>query len=164
MDGRAKKVIFSFVFLLFLSFKSVYCEENVTGSPVDHTVGIPWPMPQVFTPSSRINRLSSKTFRFNAVSESCDILADAADRYFKIIFNGQQTLTNYDDNMLRFRPKPFADNDELLQRLDINLRHACEKYPSLDMNEKCKYYVLHKNIKVTNCQPSLTIEKHKLII
>ena len=68
-------------------------------------------------------------FRFQTTGHSCDILDEAFKRYFKIIFGDRK-----EQNALKFR-RFIAQ----LTELDVNLQNVCEKYPSISMDESCKF-------------------------
>ena len=117
---------------IIVAFLSFSFEGNAF--TVDQRVGQPWPMPQMYQSSQEAQSLSTM-FTFNVVGMRCDILNEALDRYRNLIFGFSPPI----DQILRF-------NDiTSLMMLDVDVSNMCEDYPSLGMDESCKY------VKVSFC-------------
>ncbi len=54
--------------------------------------GSPWPLPQHYYPEPTFFTLNSKTFRFYAAGESCDILTFAFKRIYRNIFGAGKVI------------------------------------------------------------------------
>lgn len=126
--------------VLFLLFNAEAARRSFTpGTP--QTVGHPWPLPQSFRSDSTVLQLDPTTFRFNKDGYSCDILESAFDRYFKIIFGA---------NYGRSTALHFVEYEDNLPSVSVKLLNECERYPSLQMDESCKficnsYFILFNN-------------------
>ena len=123
-----------------------------------HTKGQPWPMPKIYKPTPQQQNLNKEIFTFVVGGNDCDILQDAFRRYYKIIFYpgweqgpsvAKQPAQN--DNVLRFESRAarhFKSTQQkskaaygmsVLPNLNVNVMQPCEQYPSLEMDESCKY-------------------------
>lgn len=106
--------------------------------PAPKTVGEPWPLPQVISKSNYVQTLSKLTFDFeiSPKGNDCNLLREAMNRCYENIFRIPRS------NVLKFHAlgKSFNDlhSSDRLNSLELKLENACEKYPSLHMNESCK--------------------------
>lgn len=80
----------------------------------------------------------------------CDVVSNAFNRYFKIIFFPQNYEIIPNKKLVRrvrkakksVKEANLADN--LLKRIVVNIQGQCEQYPTLDSDESCKLNVLEK--------------------
>ena len=119
------RTMFCAVFLSIIAYSWAFTP------PSGQTIGQPWPMPQSFVQTSDIYSISDYDFTFNVVGQSCDILESALRRYYSLIFYPPMSGRSK-DTVMRFRPKRLGGS---LSMLNVNLKQACEKYPSLKMDE-----------------------------
>ncbi|XP_071964485.1 beta-hexosaminidase subunit beta-like [Antedon mediterranea] len=97
------------------------------------TLGEPWPMPLQRSLSSITFKLSPETFGFNHDRNNCDILQEAFQRYYNIIFYGtietpsQEVLQNY---QLR-----GEGDKQQINTLMVTMTN-CPDYPSNTSNEE----------------------------
>ena len=131
MDKPALLVL-CFFFCYIVSGLAILPEAT---PPSSQTLGQPWPMPQSYKSTEETQLLYKYNFQFNVVGQDCDDLRDAINRYFKIIFYTQGDSFKF--RTLRNRIE--QQNDNVLLGLDINLSKACDRYPSLNMDESCEY-------------------------
>ena len=113
------------------------------------TVGQPWPMPQSIT--TTLDRLAvhsdSFSFLLNQTSVTCDLIENAFDRYYKLIF----APGTYMDEILQqssaseqpkntHPPKNNANPEDgtVLKRLEVYIQGTCEQWPRFESNESCK--------------------------
>ena len=137
------------VFLYFVFFQNVQSrlrsnlEDWINITP--KSPGQPWPLPQSMITGTNIYSIDARAFSFQyaETSQTCDILTNAFNRYYKIIFLPQ----NYDiiENKnfvkkVKTNKKPKTENlfDGNLKRLVVNVQQPCEDYPNLDSDESCK--------------------------
>ena len=117
-------------------------------SSVGVTVGEVWPKPQSVQTGSQQIAVHPDAFHFlvNATGQTCDLLTNALDRYFRLIFY-PQTYLNYvlnpksaKDEMKPTLKKSLADlrDAPILKRLNVYVQQPCDQYPSLESNESCK--------------------------
>lgn len=73
--------------------------------------------------------------------QSCDILKAAIDRYNNVLRRTHLILSKYSTDVLnQATDLPLDTNFKgEVQKLQINLKYPCERYPHLDMDEKCKF-------------------------
>jgi hexosaminidase len=76
--------------------------------------------------------LNEYQFTFKVVGEGCDILFAAVDRYFQLIFSPPMSQKRKDDT-LKFHPRRSGST---LMSLTVDLLSPCERFPSLEMDEK----------------------------
>ena len=95
---------------------------------VEQSTGEPWPLPQVYKPSSIAMEVSSQ-FSFLAPGKECDILESAITRYFNLIF-GEHA---HNDELL-FEPS------SMLKSASLNLMGDCEVLPHFNMDESCGFF------------------------
>ena len=113
------------------------------------TVGQPWPMPQSI--STSVERLAvhadSFSFLLNETSTACDLIENAFDRYYKLIFTPgtyleevlKQPSTNNKLNKTNIpRERNHLQDKSLLKRLEVRIEGKCEQWPRLESNESCK--------------------------
>lgn len=103
-------------------------------------LGAIWPKPKVQVTSPNFNSVRPSVFTFESVGSSCDILEDALSRYQHIIsaqFRRARKLVpaTSPDNKWRRSPEYLGHLDSL----KVDLKSACEKMPSLGMDESCEY-------------------------
>ena len=140
--------IFTFLFVLISYLSSQQNANAFIGlNTVPKSTGYPLPRPQSWAASNNQFRLDSFNFSFEfneKSSASCDLLTDAADRYYKIIFDP----TNYEivkghSNKARRVLRPNKSNiknhanEELISKMIIMVNGPCEDYPNLDTDESC---------------------------
>lgn len=106
------------------------------GRVVSKSRGQPFPRPQSHVSVDTQNRLDTREFLFVYARDSsaCDLLSDAFNRYYKIIFGGSHRPQT------RFsRSTDKNDNKKLLKRVIVSVEEPCEKkYPSLESDESCE--------------------------
>ena len=103
---------------------------------VTPTVGAPWPMPQKYATTGNMYTIDPKTFKFVATGQICDIVDAAFGRYQQIIFSESSTT-------LKCQPKNKFHSEDALVTIAVNVKMKCDKFPSLDMDESCKYIILN---------------------
>ena len=74
---------------------SVDARLLIRHSPVPEQ-GSPWPLPQHYFPEPTVFTLNSKSFRFYAAGESCDILTFAFKRIYRNIFGAGETSVEFE--------------------------------------------------------------------
>ncbi|OWF43172.1 Beta-hexosaminidase subunit beta [Mizuhopecten yessoensis] len=100
------------------------------------TRGEPWPLPQIYTPSSETFSLNYLSFDFPVTGATCDTLTAAIRRYEQIIFGDAEL-----DTRLKFFPgfDRFSSADGSVNSLSVHVQEACDtadnKYPALESNE-----------------------------
>jgi hypothetical protein len=115
---------------------------------VGATVGEAWPKPQSVQTASQQLAVHPDAFHFlvNSTGQTCDLLTNALDRYFRLTFYPQSYL-NYilhpqsaRNEMKPTSRKSLADlrDAPILKRLNIYVQQPCDQYPSLESNESCK--------------------------
>jgi hypothetical protein len=114
-------------------------KPKLSSSIVRPTVGIPWPAPKSMTFTKTAYALEPDSFQFTTTGQDCDIILDEAyRRYYGEIFS----IHNDDRPYMQFaRRRKFRPSATLsvVQELDVNVKQVCEKYPSLDMDESCRF-------------------------
>ncbi len=100
----------------------------LTRDPVEHTKGMPWPMPQSFISNDECQVLSEESFEFQ-IDGSCDMIQDAADRYFRLLFQDRNARKPAEDRKWR------ENTNRVLRSLEIKMSGSCERYPSMEMRE-----------------------------
>lgn len=113
------------------------------------TIGHPWPKPQsIQTTAARLAIHPSKfEFMINETSHQCDILRNAFDRYYKMIFFPQAymlylfdpLLAHIQINSLKSTIKNVSEFGDvpLLRTLVVRIEQPCEEWPRLESNESC---------------------------
>jgi hypothetical protein len=115
---------------------------------VEASVGEPWPKPQTIQTTGQQSVVDSSAFHFllNSTSQTCDLLTNAFDRYYKLIFFPEFYL-NYIlnpesvDNQKKFVPKKNLANlrdTPVLKRLNVYVQQPCDQYPTLESDESCR--------------------------
>ena len=120
-------------FLLSVILVGVPFIKCVTPPP-GQTLGQPWPMPQTYQPTSSIQMLSPDSFTFQVTGKTCDLLEDAITRYFRIIFDPDGS-----GHTLKFQNRFSKMYGAMLPSLEVSLANDCEQYPSMGMDESCRY-------------------------
>jgi hypothetical protein len=151
--------ILSFLFVLICYISK---QENANAfiglNTVSKSTGYPLPRPQSWAASNNQFRLDSSNFKFEfnqKESESCDLLIDAVDRYYKIIFDP----TNYEivkghtnkakkTSRRRSNKNYKLNNDEIISKMIIIANNPCEDYPNLDTDESCSMRFLNTYLKL----------------
>ena len=146
-----------FLFVLFISFlfasgvtwgKSV--NEEIRGSHRlsvgQRRSGSPVPMPQYFSTSEKQFNINARAFSFqyDPESQTCDLIRLAFKRYHNIIFNPLKYSINLNEkNVRKIRKsnlkKHPKDNDLVIDKLVVNVKKPCEKFPTLESDESCKF-------------------------
>lgn len=95
--------------------------------------GQPWPQPASVSTSSDALAVLRNTFQFRASESTCDILYEAFDRYYRIVFD-KFTVRRGKKRLL------FMPAAKRLSSLDVAVQNPCERYPSLEMDESCELF------------------------
>lgn len=104
-----------------------------------------WPKPKSQYSDETFLVLLPTRFRFNATQYTCDIMADAFERYNRIIAlisntarKNNRTAGRVEQHRRRrlYRNNPLYSGN--LESLEVLLTSPCEKDPYLGMNESCK--------------------------
>ena len=119
------KSLFSSTYLLGVLFSFPTCLQ--TQPDIDASNGSPWPMPHTYTVLTGMQFLDPSDFRFLSTGYSCDIIDEAFTRYFEIIFSRRKEQNT------------FHQFTAQLTVLYVNLQNVCEKYPTMSMDESCKF-------------------------
>jgi hypothetical protein len=118
----------------------------------DRSSGTLFPKPQFVIQSQVQHYLNSKEFSFSYVKTSvvCDLLDNAFNRYYKIIF----TPTEYEtavNNVRKVKRREEKQREvkeprSFLKRVVVDLHSPCEDYPSLESDESCSksFYLRNK--------------------
>ena len=111
------------------------------------STGQTWPKPQSMQTTAQQFAVHPDAFHFlvNSTSQTCDILTNALDRYFRLIFYPQSYMSyilnpKSADSQIKQKPKKtLADlrDAPILQRLNVYIQQPCDQYPSLESNESC---------------------------
>lgn len=106
---------------------------------VKPTKGQPWPLPQQFAAESTFFTIQPSSFKF-LFSKKCDIIMEAIQRYQQLIFLDHCAQDS------SYKPSKLSEPDfpgsaGQLFNLTIKLFGGCEKYPYMNMDEQCKYFV-----------------------
>ena len=139
--------------LRVLSFCVLVHHATALYPTLGHTQGQPWPMPKSYMPTTAQQWLNKEAFTFTASGYDCDILQQAFRRYYNVMF-----YPGSEDTTLRFQPKAKVSRWHRHRReiggdmegnsvgdlpqlsgLDVMITLPCDKYPSLNMEESCKY-------------------------
>ncbi|CAF0740625.1 unnamed protein product [Didymodactylos carnosus] len=112
---------------------------------VEPSVGQPWPHPQQMMSSEQRLAVHPAAFHFliNATSQRCDLLVDAFDRYYRLIFYPQTYLkyvlnkkaSSCDEPIIELPMLNTLTDTPLLKRLNVNVQQPCDHWPSLESNE-----------------------------
>lgn len=106
--------------------------------------GTPTPLPQVYTTLPTQHVLDERAFSFQYMPDSvvCNMLSNAFNRYYKIIFRPQEYEINEGrSNRVKTKKRGFGNDDSrrthlgVLKRVVIYINMPCEDYPSLDSDE-----------------------------
>jgi hypothetical protein len=118
---------------------------------VEPTVGQPWPKPQSIQISAQQFAVHPGAFHFlvNSTSQTCDLLINAFDRYYQLIFYPQDYLNmilhrQIDPRQHRTHLKTSLNDLKdvaLLKRLNIHIQQPCEQLPTLESDESCKVVI-----------------------
>lgn len=130
MAMRLSVSVFLLINILQLNALPTFRYNETREDFVSQTVGQPWPMPASYSSNSDLYSIDSELFEFTATGQSCDVLYEAFARYRRILFG--QNL-----EVLKFKPHLGESH----QTLYVNQRKPCDKYPSLESDESCKYTI-----------------------
>ncbi|XP_033125157.1 beta-hexosaminidase subunit beta-like [Anneissia japonica] len=97
------------------------------------TVGEPWPMPMQRTVSDITYNVSPETFCFNHDGVNCDLLQQAFQRYYNIIFYG--TIEAPSQEALDAYPLKGDGEKQQINSLIVTMT-TCPEYPSDNSNEE----------------------------
>ncbi|CAF1646697.1 unnamed protein product [Rotaria magnacalcarata] len=140
-------------FIIFTIYVYIPLAQNIQQQieldeiAIKPTVGEPWPKPQSIQTTSTRFAVHPATFYFltNETSQQCDLLRNAFDRYYKIIFFPQTYMLHLTDPLLAdikirhlketLRNVSDLGDVTLLKRLIVNIEQPCEEWPSLESNE-----------------------------
>jgi hypothetical protein len=81
---------------------------------------------------------------------SCDLLTDAFDRYFKIIFKPAEyeIVSKVKSKAKKIKRKASfkkrRSNGVVIEKINIVLNGRCESYPTLESDESCKFFLYKK--------------------
>lgn len=136
--------------MLFAAFSDSYGKQPrgaLSSVNVARTLGQPWPLPQSMQMTAQQYAIHPAVFHFlvNQSSQTCDLLTNALDRYYRITFF-PQTYFNY-----IFHPESIDKQKEsklkanlndlrdvpMVERLTIFIQQPCDQYPTLESNESC---------------------------
>jgi hypothetical protein len=129
------KVIFGLIVLINIV-------ESRGLNTVKATNGYPWPMPQSMKTSDERLIISPSSFRFILNSTGCDLIVNAFERYYQMIFF-PKTYLNYILNKSFEKQNSFEINvnelndAKILKHLQIKIEDPCDEWPSLESNESC---------------------------
>ncbi len=98
-------------------------------------------MPQKIESTTETQGLSDKVFSFNVdlVPKGCEIVLDAADRYFDLIFYAgrkSKSLQPHASDFELFSSLGNAAPRKLLKEMVIKVSGECEDFPYLEMDER----------------------------
>ena len=84
------------------------------------------------------------SFALSAESQTCDLIWLAFKRYYNIIFNPQNYEIISNEKKVTKLRKPdldlhIKDEDQILTQLMVTVIQPCEKYPTLESDESCKF-------------------------
>lgn len=112
------------------------------GPWVQPTHGEPWPMPNHRHVTDKFYLLRASTFQLNVVGKTCDIVADAVERYKAIILAEARIAKISSQGHARSQIRDNTTITDTLNTLNIHLREPCEKdgnhWPYLGMDESYK--------------------------
>jgi hypothetical protein len=115
--------------------------------------GQPLPKPQSLSQSDTLHYLDAPAFAFQYAPGSvvCDLLSNAFNRYYKIIFHPGQndnkpTGVSRNSEHKSRQARPMPKNANILKRLAVNVRSPCEDYPSLESDESCNINLQKKKV------------------
>jgi hypothetical protein len=92
--------------------------------------GSPWPMPQSYMPSNISHRVDPHSFSFQMIGNSCPILQTNFKRIKRnIIGNADPSTSSY------------WSTGTTVTSLSITVLKKCTRYPYLEMDESCEYYI-----------------------
>ncbi len=140
--------LFSVVFI-FVGVKGDRISES-DFSTIRPTNGEPWPMPQSMDRFSERVSVHPDSFHFlyDEISQQCDVLTNAFDRYYKLIFYPETYWNDLLEEPIQkkkiFREnirKKFLNLDDtiLLKSLNVIIRQKCEQWPTFESDESCKF-------------------------
>ncbi len=119
-------------------YDSITYGQSVT---YDQSPGQLFPKPQFLFQTETQHYLNAKAFSFEYRKSSfvCDLLANAFNRYYKIIFTPTEYETSRNVKKLKRKPNSQDSNTSrsFLKRLIVNVVQPCEEYPSLESDESC---------------------------
>lgn len=121
--------------LLLIHISFCVARPSGEGAGVIPTVGAPWPMPQKYVTTDSMYMIDPINFKFVATGQICDIIDAAFSRYQQIIFAESSTT-------LKFQP------NNIIPAIAVTIVEKCDKYPSLDMDEACKYIICVYNFNI----------------
>ncbi|XP_070541926.1 beta-hexosaminidase subunit alpha-like [Ptychodera flava] len=124
-----------YVFILICTGISARSRRHLQWFPnvtpmIQPTIGEPWPRPQQMKTYATQFYLDPVTFRFNGSSASCDVLTQAFERYYLLIFESN-SARGFGRKRRTVRGTP------VLQGMAVKLEKPCQVFeqPSLEMNE-----------------------------
>jgi hypothetical protein len=108
-------------------------------------LGQPFPKPQSLSQTDKQFSLDARVFSFHHAQDSvvCDLITNAFNRYYKIIFKPAQYAMEIGGRPVTRARSPGESsfprvNIDQLERVVVKVETECENYPSLDSNESCK--------------------------
>ncbi|ESO00103.1 hypothetical protein HELRODRAFT_192733 [Helobdella robusta] len=150
--------LFTLIVVVFLFSHSVHCNRNrnyaassflssYDAQEVGLSKGSPWPLPRIFQPSSEIYFLDKLKFEFVPRSYKCDLMIDAFNRYYKLIFDlNDVSSANSPNSRLIFKSHKIR-NEQMSSYnniLNVILMNPCENAITLKSDES---YVLNVDTK-----------------
>ena len=137
-----------FLLAVICSANSTRARPSFKAPRVQSSTGKTWPQPQSMQTAAQQFAVHPDAFHFlvNSTGQTCDILTNALDRYFRLIFYPQsyiKYILNPQSPEAQIKQKPkksLADlrDTPILQRLNVYIQQPCDQYPSLESNESCK--------------------------
>ena len=88
--------------------------------------GSPWPLPGEWRNSSTVRTVDPRSFSISSTL-SCDVIDAAISRYKRLIFLDAAATP---DGQL-----------SVLKNLAVKVSGGCEKYPGLECDESCEFYI-----------------------
>jgi hypothetical protein len=127
--------------LLLMTLASLVLTVSSRKLKGKYEAGQPFPKPQSISQTNVLHYLEARAFAFQYAPGSvvCDLLSNAFNRYYKIIFNSNQHATRISDKKYRKTRQvgSIPADASILKRVTVNIHSPCEDYPSLESDESC---------------------------
>lgn len=130
VDISAKKFVQWFDDTMAYALNSTYDYRFKLRYAPPPSAGSPWPMPQTYMPSNISHRVDPFSFSFQVIDNSCPILHTNFKRIKRnIVGNSEKLASSYWSSKLT------------VSSLSVTVLKKCTKYPYLEMDESCEYFM-----------------------
>lgn len=112
------------------------------------TIGEVWPKPQSMSSTTQEYLINRDSFELtmNETSARCDLLTNALNRYYSIIFDPFKYISSFlHSNSFYFKYRNEINQSRsnvsdipLLKQLFVYVQNECEQWPNIQSNESCE--------------------------